>query len=114
MSDPVEAVARAICRQVTERDFEDLPEAHISEVDQDDIYQAAQCAIAAYHEALEADGWRPPQRLSADQFCAGHTVIEKWAPEVPASDRDYMLIDFCRAMIQAAPTPKDRDHESGF
>lgn len=72
MSDPVEAVARAFAREWATKVYEDSPEAFVgyseaeivaaiqrtAERELDKWYPFARAAIAAYHKALEADGWQ--------------------------------------------------------
>ena len=97
-TDPVEAVARVIDE----------------EIDRDDttlcgyrIYDLSRAAIRAYREALEASGWQVvPKEPVAGMVMAG--AYKRDAKAVEPLDKAEATY---RAMLQAAPTPEDRDDD---
>jgi hypothetical protein len=66
----------------------------------------ARAAIAAYHEALEADGWQVVPKVPSEAMA--QAANDTW----PESGK-WMVSDVGRhvyaAMLSAAPTPKGRD-----
>jgi hypothetical protein len=134
MSDPVEAVARALEKHVDRfyadrapdkfgfcvfrvndtdpasdsgaKVVEELPfldehkfAAH-ARAERRNSRDRALAAIAAYHEALEADGWQVVPKEPTREM-----IWEALSRESPFTKNSY------RAMLQAAPTPKERDDE---
>jgi hypothetical protein len=117
MSDPVEAVARdkakwlldAIATATQDRRLlKDDPQADevMIEAIEANGAKAIRLAIAAYHEALEADGWQVvPKEPTNEMWQAGDRQFDHFDIGERIVHPVYL------AMLSAAPTPKERDHE---
>jgi hypothetical protein len=103
MSDPVEAAIKAAREEL---EWQIMHHGKVS-----DPNAPGHAAIAAYHEALEADGWQvvPKVPSEAMKMAGAKRMKEESVGRLSIAKTGAHAV--FESMLQAAPTPKDRDHE---